>query len=123
MDGLIVEKSFTAFLIITVALGGGAAFLAGRSLARSWRSLARLLLYTLLLGGAVRFLHWALFVEATFLSWREMQGTLSLHYYAVDTLILMAFATLGYRFERTTQITTQYDWLYVRTGPFSWRKR
>jgi hypothetical protein len=123
MDGLIAEKSFTAFFIVTVLLGGGAAFLAGRSLARSWRSLERLLLYMLLLGAAVRFLHWGLFVEATFLSWREVQGTLSLHYYVVDTLILMAIATLGYRFERAAQMTTQYNWLYERTGPFTWRKR
>ena len=32
---LIAEKSFTAFLLVTVVLGGGAAFMAGRALASS----------------------------------------------------------------------------------------
>jgi hypothetical protein len=121
---LIAEKSFLAFFIITVVLGGGAAFLAGRALALTWRSLAKVLFYMLLLGAGVRFLHWGLFLDATLPSWRGMQGTLlSLHYYAVDTLVLMCAATLGYRLERARQMTTQYRWIYQRTSPFTWRAR
>lgn len=121
---MFVEKSYVAFLIVTVLLGGGAAFMAGRALARAWKPLLRLMAYMLLLGAAVRFLHWGLFIDATHVSWRAMQGTLiSPHYYAVDTLFLIAAATLGYRLERTRQMTTQYSWIYERTGPFSWKKR
>ena len=122
--GLIAEKSFAAFLLVTVVLGGGAAFLAGRALARSWKPFARVAVYMLLLALGVRFLHWGLFMDATYESWRDMQGTLlSLHYYLVDALVLIAFAGLGYRLERARQMTTQYGWIYERTGPLTWRKR
>lgn len=121
---LIVEKSYAAFLIVTVVLGGGAAFLTGRALARSWKSFGRLIFYTLLIAAAVRFLHWGLFLDATFQSWREMQGSLlSVHYYIVDALVLIAAASLGYRIERARQMTTQYGWIYERTSPLTWRRR
>jgi hypothetical protein len=121
---LIAEKSFIAFLLVTVVLGGGAAFMAGRALAGSWKPFARVVFYMLLLGLAVRFLHWGLFMDATYESWRDMQGTLlSVHYYLVDTLILVAMAALGYRLERARQMTTQYGWIYERTSPLSWKKR
>ena len=121
---LIAEKSFTAFFLITFILGGGAAFLSGRALARTWKPFARVAFYMLLLALAVRFLHWGLFTDATYASWRELQGTLfSLHYYIVDALVLIAMAGLGYRLERARQMTTQYGWIYVRSSPFTWRKR
>lgn len=122
--GLFVEKSYTAFFIVTVLLGGGAAFMTGRALARGWKSFARLVFYICLLGAAVRFLHWGLFLDATFESWRDAQGSLlSLHYYLTDTAVLIAAAALGYRLQRAQQMTTQYGWIYERTGPLSWRKR
>jgi hypothetical protein len=122
--GLIWETSFAAFLLVTVVLGGAAAFMAGRAVARSWKSFGRVALYMLLLGLAVRFLHWGLFMDATYASWRDMQGTLlSPHYYIVDTIILIAMAALGYRMERARQMTSQYGWIYERTSPLSWRKR
>jgi len=121
---LIAEKSFAAFFLVTLVLGGGAAFLAGRALARSWKPFARVAFYMLLLGLAVRFMHWGLFMDATYASWREMQGTLfSLRYYVVDTLVLIGMAALGYRLERARQMTTQYGWIYQRTSPLTWRKR
>lgn len=43
------------FLVLTVILGGGAAFLAGRGLARSWKPLRRIFFYMALLAAAVRF--------------------------------------------------------------------
>jgi hypothetical protein len=121
---LIAEKSFAAFFLITIVLGGGAAFMSGRALARSWKPFARVAVYMLLLGMAVRFLHWGLFSDATYASWREMQGTLlSPHYYLVDTVILIGMAALGYRLERARQMTSQYGWIYKRTSPLGWRKR
>jgi hypothetical protein len=121
---LFVEKSYAAFLIITVIIGGGAAFMTGRALARGWKSLGRLVFYILLLGVAVRFLHWGLLLDATFASWREAQGTLlSLHYYLVDSAVLIAAAILGYRLQRAQQMATQYRWIYERTSPLTWKKR
>jgi hypothetical protein len=121
---LIAEKSFAAFFLITVVLGGGGAFLAGRAIARSWKPFPRLIFYMLLLALAVRFLHWGLFMDATYQSWRDMQGTLlSPYYYAVDTLVLLAMAALGYRLELARQMTRQYGWIYQRTSPLTWRRR
>jgi hypothetical protein len=122
--GLIVETSYAAFILVTVVLGGGAAFLTGRALARGWKSFGRLVLYMLLLAAAVRFLHWGLFLNATFESWRNMQGSLlSLHYYLIDSIVLIAAAALGFRLERARQMATQYGWLYERTSPLTWRRR
>lgn len=122
--GVFVEKSYAAFFIVTVLLGGGTAFLAGRALARSWKPIGRLIFYVLLLGAVVRFMHWGLFLDATYESWRAVQGSLfSIQFYLVDTAVLLAIAALGYRLQRVQQMTTQYRWIYERSGPLSWRKR
>ena len=101
------------FLLLSVAIGGGAAFLAGRALAITWRPLSRVILFMVPLAAAVRFFHFALFQETL----------LSLHYFLVDFVILVVAAVLGYRMTRASQMTTQYSWLYEKAGPFSWRER
>jgi len=110
---LFLEGSLGVFLLLTVILGGGAAFLAGRSLAKDWRPLSSLILFMIPLGAGVRFLHFALFQHQLF----------SLTHYISHTLILMAFAILGYRLKRVNQMTTQYPWLYERSGALSWRQK
>jgi hypothetical protein len=107
------ERSATGFLILTCLLGGGAAWVSGRALARGWRPYWKLLVYMLLLGGALRFFHWALLQETL----------LSLWFYVVDTLVLVVLASLSFRATRAAQMTTLYPWLYRRTGPFSWTAR
>jgi ABC-type polysaccharide/polyol phosphate export permease len=101
------------FLVLTVILGGGAAFLSGRGLARSWKPFPRLFFYMAPLAAAVRFFHYALFDGEL----------LSLYYYLVTYVLLAASGALGYRAMRTTQMVTQYRWLYERTGPLTWRDR
>jgi hypothetical protein len=52
------------------------------------------------------------------------EGTLlSLHYYVVDAIVILLIGSLGFRYIRARQMTTQYRWLYERTGPFSWRSK
>ncbi len=122
--GVIYEKSLWAFLFITVIAGGGAAYMIGRAAAKGWSSFRQVIVQVLALAAAVRFLHWGLFVGATFESWREAQGSLlSLHYYLVDTAVLLLFAALGFRRQRTIQMTRQYGWLTVQRTPLSWRLR
>src|SRR5207302_9265333 len=84
------EDYFASFLLVTVALGGGAAWLSGRAIAQTWRPWWSVIAYMLILGLAVRFIHFALF-----------SGTLlSLHFYAVDTAVALLFASLGFRLTR-----------------------
>ena len=101
------------FIILTVVLGGGAAYLSGRALALKWRPVWQLFIYMALLAGAVRFLHYALFDEVL----------LSVRYYLVAYAVLLGMALLGYRLTRVRQMVTQYYWLYERAGPFHWREK
>lgn len=107
------EGSFGVFLLVTIALGGGAAYMSGRAIAGTWRPWWHVAFYMLILAMAVRFLHFALF-----------GGTLlSPHYYAVDLGFCLLFGFLGYRITRTAQMSTQYRWLYRRAGPLKWARR
>jgi hypothetical protein len=107
------EDSFGVFLLVTIFLGGGAAWLSGRAVAGTWRPWWHVPLYMLILGAAVRFIHLALF-----------DGTLlSPHYYAVDTLFCLLFGFLGFRLTRARQMATQYSWINQRHGPFGWVRR
>lgn len=119
--GLVWEKSFWVFFFLTVVIGGGASWATGRALALKWRSYRELLLYVAMLGMADRFLHWGLFLDQPL---DVYKGTLtSLHYYAVDTAVLLLFASIAYRLTQASCMTTQYRWLYKRTGPFTWSGR
>jgi hypothetical protein len=84
---LFVEQSFWIFLILTVIMGGGAAFMAGRSLASGWKPVGLLLAYMIPATAGVRFLHFALFEAQLF----------SLQYFLAHGLVLVGFALLGYR--------------------------
>ena len=65
MQGILYEEgSFGIFLLVSIILGGGAAWLSGRAIARSWQTRTRLVIYLFLLAFGVRFLHFALFVAA-----------------------------------------------------------
>ena len=110
---LVSETSFGIFVFLTCVIGGGAAFLAGRAQAQKWRPIRQTIIFMLLLGVAVRFCHYALFDETL----------LSPYYFVVDTAVLIAAALLGYRLRRVQQMTTQYSWLYKKTGPLSWQER
>ena len=110
---LFVEDSLGVFIVMTVVIGGGAAFLSGRAMAAKWRPWMMAVLYMIPLGLALRFFHYALFTG----------DLLSLHYFITDTLVLIAGAGLGYRLTRVGQMVSQYPWLYERSSPFSWREK
>jgi hypothetical protein len=114
MQGIFYEEDYAAlFLLVTVIMGGGAAFLAGRAIASTWRPWWHVAFYMLLLGAAVRFIHFALF-----------EGTLlSPHFYAVDTVVCLIFGYLGFRVTRASQMTTQYSWINARAGALGWTRR
>lgn len=114
MQGILYEEpTVWLFLLVSVVMGGWLAWMTGRAIALTWKPTYQLVLYILVLGLVVRFIHFALF-HATLLS---------PHYYIVDTVILMAFGFAGWRYNRAGQMATQYRWLFERTGPFSWKPR
>ncbi len=110
---LIIEDTIPIFLIMTVIIGGGLAYLAGQSLASKWRPMWMAIAYMIPMGLALRFFHYALFNGEL----------LTLHYFIVDTAVLIAFAVLGYRLTKARQMVKQYPWLYEPAGPFGWRPR
>lgn len=114
MQGILYEEpTVWLFLLVSVVMGGWLAWMTGRAIALTWKPNVQLVVYILVLGLVVRFIHFALF-EATLLT---------LHYYIVDTIILMGFGFAGWRYNRARQMTTQYRWLFERTGPFGWKPR
>jgi hypothetical protein len=113
MDELYASESLLQIVLVTGVLGGGAAFLAGRAIAQTWRPFWHLLIYMAMLGAGVRFVHFALF-EATLLSPAS---------YLTDTLYLVVIGALAWRMTRAAQMATQYYWLYEQTGPLTWRER
>lgn len=109
----VVEVSTGDFMLVTLFLGGGAAWLTGRAVAKGWGPYWVVVVYSALLTAAVRFCHFALF-----------NGTLrALDYYLVELVLLLAIATLGFRSVRKAQMTGRYDWLFVASGPLGWRAR
>ncbi len=107
------ENSFGVFVLVTVILGGGAAWLAGRAVAATWRPWWQVVIYMLILGAVVRFIHFSLF-----------GGTLlSLHYYAVDSAVCLIAGFFGFRAARAAQMVTQYRWINTPDGPLGWRRK
>ena len=108
-----VEQNPFIFVILTVILGGGAAFMAGRNLAASWKSPWLLFIYMLIFTCGVRFLHFALF----------QNELTSLQYYFSHGLIIQASAFLGYRLTMARQMVEKYPFAYERTNLLSWRAK
>ena len=113
MQAVLYEGSFGVFLLLTLVLGGGAAALAGRAVAQTWRPWWQIVAYMLILAGAVRFFHYALF-----------SGTLlSLHYYLADFAVCLLAGLTGFRAARRAQMVKQYRWIIEGVGPLRWRRR
>lgn len=107
------EDSFGVFVLVTIVLGGGAAWLAGRAVAMTWRPWWQVVFYMLILGAAVRFIHFSLF-----------GGTLlSPHYYAVDSAVCLIAGFFGFRAARAVQMVSQYRWINAPNGALGWRRR
>jgi len=107
------EQSLGVFLLISVVLGGGAAWLAGRAIAATWRPWWHVAVYMAILTLAVRFLHFSLF-DSKFLT---------LHYYFVDYAVCLGAGLLGFRLMRVRQMVGRYGWINERAGLLHWRAR
>jgi hypothetical protein len=114
MQGILYEEEYAGlFVLVTLIMGGGAAWLAGRAIASTWRPWWHVAFYMLILGLAVRFIHFALF-----------EGTLlSPQFYGIDTIVCLMFGFLGFRATRVAQMTTQYGWINSRARALRWARR
>ena len=114
MQGILYEEpSFWLFALVTVAMGGWAAWRTGMAIAKTWKPVLLLIPYMLLLGAAVRFIHFAMF-----------EGTLfSLRYYIVDTIVVLVAAYLGWRHERAEGMSRQYAFAFEKSSFLSWRRK
>jgi hypothetical protein len=113
MSELFSIASLLHIFFITIVLGCGGAWLAGRAIALTWRPPVMVLGAAVLMGLAVRFIHFALFEEPLL-----APATL-----LVETIVLLAVALLAYRRTRALQMVRQYYWLYEASGPLGWRLR
>ncbi len=109
----LVGSSIGVFIGVTVALFGGAGWMAGRALALGWKPRWLIVPYGLLLGVGARFLTYALF-EGELLS---VSG------YIISTGILVGVMLVAYRFYQVRQMVRQYPWLVEARGWFVWREK
>ena len=105
-------RSLFVFVLATVLMGGGAAWRSGRAIGLAWRPWWRVVIPMLLLGLAVRFIHYAVFREVL----------LSLPHYLLDTTVCLVFGLLGFRRTRVSQMVTRYNWINERAGRWGWRR-
>ena len=106
------DDALWIFVLVTILMGGGAAYLSGKAIAQTWRPFWHVPLYMLPLAATIRFFHFALFQEPL-ISWKS---------FAVDFVVALIAASFGYRLVRAGQMARQYGWLYRRRGLLSWRR-
>jgi len=97
-------------ILVTILMGGLAAYASGKAIAQTWRPFWQVPLYMLVVALAVRFCHFALFEEEL----------VSLPSYIIDFAVALVAASLGYRLVRARQMAVQYGWLFRRRGPLGW---
>ncbi len=114
MQGILYEEhSVWLFVLVTVVMGGLAAWQMGRAVAQTWRPFTILPFYVAMLTCGVRFIHFALF-----------QGTLlSMQFFVVDYIVLFIATMIGWRKQRAKQMRTQYSFAFESSGPLAWRRK
>jgi uncharacterized membrane protein SirB2 len=113
MLGILYEVSLLDFVLVTLIIGGGTAWMTGRACAITWRPVPVLVFYTLILAAGVRFVHFSIFGGSL----------LTLQYYVVDAIILLGISLLAYKVTRAGQMVRQYYWLYDRAGLTGYRQK
>lgn len=98
---------------VTLVLTGGASFMTGQAIARTWRPVWQVVAYGLLLAIVSRFFIYALFDGYMLLA----VG------YLIDAAVIIAIGLLAFRLNRVQQMVTQYPWLYERSGPLTYRTK
>jgi hypothetical protein len=106
---LLWEVSLFEFLLVTIVIGGGIAFMIGRSTALTWSGWAIMAFYVALLTIAARFIHFSLFDGTFFLPFDTIAT--ALHYALIDYVVLFLLASFGRLRTRSQQMARQYRFL------------
>ena len=107
----LLGTSIWVYLGLTVIITGGiAGIMMGQAVAVTWRPFWQVILYSILLGLADRFLVFALFDGEL----------LSLSGFVTHTLTVILIASAAFRISRAHNMVHQYPWLYKRSGLFGW---
>jgi EamA domain-containing membrane protein RarD len=110
---ILLGTTLDVWICITLVLTGGASYMTGQAIARTWRPLWQVVAYSLLLAVASRFFVYALFDGNMLLA----SG------YVIDAAVLMVIGLLAFRINQVQMMVNQYPWLYERAGPFGYRAR
>ena len=108
-----IYASWGSFLVVSLALAGGAAYASGRAAAADWSPGWTLVPIALALAAVARFLHYALFEDRL----------LAIAPFLIDLALTYGFAWLGHRVARVAQMTGRYPFAFERAGRLSWRER
>jgi len=112
MDAIFAD-GLGVFVGLTLCVMGFAAFMTGQAVASTWKPAWHAIAYALLLGCVDRFLVYGLFEG-------ELLSPVG---YVRDAAFLVAIALVAFRIAQVRKMIQQYPWLYMRSGPFSWREK
>ena len=128
-SGIVFYYDLATVIVISIIMFGFLGYMTGANLARNWRSIWLLVFFCALLAVGERFMAhtivWHRFYLLLDLFWSDEEG-LSVAFDAyifVSFGICLAFAFLAYFSTKASLMVRQYPWLYVRSGPFGWRRR
>jgi len=113
MGNFLYEDTWFHFGLVTIVMGGWAAWMAGKACASSWSRYPTLFVYLLILTAGVRFLHQAPFGGNMF----------SPHYFVVDFIYIQLVGLLSYRLRLASQMVSRYGWMFEKSGALSWNAR
>jgi len=111
ISAAILGTTWDVWIGVAVVLAGGAGYMTGQAIARTWRPVWQVVLYCLLLAVVSRFFIYALFDGYM----------LSATGYMADTAVICGLGLLAFRLTRVRQMVTQYPWLCERVGPLAYR--
>lgn len=109
----LLGTSPAVFFGLTVVLVGGAAILAGRAIAGSWKPAWQVVLAAFGLSLADRFLTFALFDGEL----------LNLHGFVVHFVVILVMGLIAWQIARTGKMVRQYPWRYERVSLFSYKEK
>ena len=95
----------------TITVFCAAGWMMGRALAQTWKSFYYSIVYGFFLALASRFFDFSLFNGQP----------LTVSGLVVDWLMIIFVALVGYRLTMVQKMSSQYPWLYERTGLFTFR--